>query len=315
MSTASLISESVYQTVPAAMKDARPRTIVFSSQKGGSGKTTLCGQLAVQAELSGRGPVALIDTDPQGSLSDWWNARDDETPMFVKTSVENLYDTIDEVQKLGIKLVFVDTQPTVTDTIREIIRYGDLVVIPTRPSPHDLRAIGPTVDLVEQCNKPMVFAINCATRKARITGDVAVALSQHGMVAPVTVHNRIDFATSMINGQSVMETNPDGKSAEEIKLLWDYIDNRLSRLEQDEGYQTFDAFFQRPEAPQEAPVSPISNDEASAEIRSVSDEAPPSATPVREVEPLNPHKPQVFGRRKGKGFSFALTNAEAALWE
>ena len=205
MSTGSLISDligtnSADSAVPKLDNNMPPRTLVFSSQKGGSGKTTLCGQLAVQAEIVGMGPVALIDTDPQGSLSDWWNARGEETPMFVKTSVEALYETISELHKKGIKLVFIDTQPTVTDTIREIIRYGDLIVIPTRPSPHDLRAIGPTVDLAEQCNKPMVFAINCATRRAKLTGEVAVALSQHGTVAPTTIHNRIDFATSMIDG-------------------------------------------------------------------------------------------------------------------
>ena len=41
------------------------------SQKGGSGKTTLAGHLAVQAELSGAGPVGVLDADPQESLADW----------------------------------------------------------------------------------------------------------------------------------------------------------------------------------------------------------------------------------------------------
>ncbi|MDE2462343.1 MAG: ParA family protein, partial [Alphaproteobacteria bacterium] len=49
--------------------------LVLASQKGGSGKTTLSGHLAVEAMLAGVGPVALIDTDPQGSLAEWWNAR------------------------------------------------------------------------------------------------------------------------------------------------------------------------------------------------------------------------------------------------
>ena len=85
MSTATLLSEyslsePLYQAVTSAEEDVPTRTIVFTSQKGGSGKTTLCGQLAVQAEMAGMGPVALIDTDPQGSLSDWWNARGEETP-------------------------------------------------------------------------------------------------------------------------------------------------------------------------------------------------------------------------------------------
>jgi chromosome partitioning protein len=60
------------------------RIVVLASRKGGSGKTTLAGHLAVQAEMSGAGPVALIDSDPQGSLADWWNLRAAETPHFVQ---------------------------------------------------------------------------------------------------------------------------------------------------------------------------------------------------------------------------------------
>ncbi len=58
----------------------------LASQKGGSGKTTLSGHIAVEAERQGAGPVAVIDADPQGSLADWWNARAAETPLFARTS-------------------------------------------------------------------------------------------------------------------------------------------------------------------------------------------------------------------------------------
>jgi chromosome partitioning protein len=51
------------------------KVIVLASQKGGVGKSTLTGNLAVAADLAGDGPAVLIDTDPQGSLSAWWNAR------------------------------------------------------------------------------------------------------------------------------------------------------------------------------------------------------------------------------------------------
>ncbi len=61
--------------------------MAVASRKGGSGKTTLAGHLAVQAERAGAGPIALVDTDPQGSLSDWWNERQADTPVFARTII------------------------------------------------------------------------------------------------------------------------------------------------------------------------------------------------------------------------------------
>jgi chromosome partitioning protein len=207
------------------------QVIVFTSQKGGSGKTTLCGHLAVAAEMSGNIRVALVDCDPQGSLADWWNARAAATPLFVGTTVTKLGETLEMLRMQGIDLVFIDTPPSVTDTIRDIVTHADLVVIPTRPSPHDLRAVGATLDIVDTEGKPLVFAVNGATRRAKITSDTAIALSQHGTVAPVTVHHRTDFATSMVQGGTVLEENATSKSAAEVAALWHYLFTRLRKVE------------------------------------------------------------------------------------
>lgn len=205
------------------------RVLVFASQKGGSGKTTLAGHVAVQAQAAGAGPVALIDTDPQGSLSAWWNVREAETPMFARTTFAKLLVDIQRLADEGVQLVIVDTPPAITVAIRDVIVYADLVVIPTRPSPHDLRAVGATLELVEAADKPMVFVVNGATARARITSEAAIALSQHGTVAPTVVHHRTNFATSMIDGRTVMELNQESKSALEIKELWGYLENRLAK--------------------------------------------------------------------------------------
>lgn len=203
--------------------------LTFTSQKGGSGKTTLAGHIAVEAERVGAGPVALIDTDPQGSLADWWNEREASTPAFVHTYVSQLHDDLRSLRDLGIELVVIDTPPAITSTIERVVEISDLVVIPTRPSPHDLRAAGATVELVERIGKPLMFTINAATPRARITSEAAIALSQHGTLAPTTLHHRTDFAASMIDGRTVHELNPKSKSAQEITELWDYIWGRLDR--------------------------------------------------------------------------------------
>ena len=207
--------------------------IVFASQKGGSGKTTLSGHLAVEAQQQGDGPVALIDTDPQGSLAKWWNERSAQAPVFAQLELHELRDGIERLRAEGFRLIVIDTPPAVTSNIVEVVSHADLVVIPTRPSPHDLRAVGATVDLVEYQKKPLIFVVNSATPRARITGETAVALSQHGTVAPVTIHHRVDFAASMIDGRTVGEVNANSRSAKEISALWLYLTDRIQRLKGD----------------------------------------------------------------------------------
>jgi chromosome partitioning protein len=205
------------------------RVIACCSQKGGSGKTTLAGHIAVQAELAGAGPVAIVDTDPQGSLADWWNERKAEAPAFAHTFVSRIGEDLARLRELGIKLCVVDTPPAITTTIEQVIEVADLVVIPCRPSPHDLRAAGATVELVERLGKKLVFVINAATPRARITAEAAIALSQHGTLAPVTVHQRTDYAASMIDGRTVMEVDGASASAEEMVQLWEYLNDRLTK--------------------------------------------------------------------------------------
>lgn len=205
------------------------RVLALASQKGGSGKTTLSGHLAVQAQLSGAGPVVLIDIDPQGSLADWWNEREADLPAFAQTTVAQLAGDLALLREQGFKLAVIDTPPAITMAIQSVISVAELVVVPTRPSPHDLRAVGATVDMCGRAGKPLLFAINGATPRARITTEAAIALSQHGTVAPITLHHRTDYAASMIDGRTVMEVDPYGRSAHEVGALWNYVADRLER--------------------------------------------------------------------------------------
>jgi len=205
------------------------RVLALASQKGGSGKTTLSGHIAVQAQRAGAGPVVLIDIDPQGSLADWWNERADDMPAFAQTTVARLQADLEVLRQQGFRLAVIDTPPAITMAIQSVIQVAELIVIPTRPSPHDLRAVGATVDLCERAGKPLLFVVNAATPKAKITYEAAVALSQHGTVAPVTLHHRTDFAASMIDGRTVMEVDPNSRSSQEVVALWSYVSDRLEK--------------------------------------------------------------------------------------
>lgn len=203
------------------------RTIVIASPKGGTGKSTLTGHLAVEAERQDCGPVAIVDTDPQGTLSDWWNAREAPTPLFAAVDVAQLPSRLGALREHGIELVIIDTPPAFTQTTHATLAVADLVVVPVRPSPHDLRAVGTVIEAVEQQGRPFLFAINAATPRTNIALDAVRALAQHGKVAPVTLHNRIDFATSMVDGRTAGELNMKSRSASEVVELWQYVNKQM----------------------------------------------------------------------------------------
>jgi chromosome partitioning protein len=203
------------------------QVLAIASRKGGSGKTTLTGHLAVEADRQGVGPVAVMDIDPQGSLADWWNEREAETPAFVNTTLDSLPADIARLRDSGVRLLIIDTPPAITRAIRDVIAVSDLVLVPTRPSPHDLRAVAATVAIVEDIGKPLIFALNGATPRARITNEAIIALSQHGPLAPSVIHQRVDFASSMIDGRTVMEIATADRAADEIERLWRYLSVRL----------------------------------------------------------------------------------------
>jgi chromosome partitioning protein len=212
-----------------ASQKAKMYVIVLASQKGGAGKTTLAAHLAVAAEAAGDGPAILIDTDPQGSLSSWWNERQAEDPKLAPTTIAELPEKLELLGLAGYRVAVIDTPPAITDAIEAVLVSADLVVIPTRPSPHDLRAVGSTVSLVQCAGKPFVFAVTQAKPNTRLTVQALAALSEHGTVAPAIVHDRVDYAGSMIDGRTVQEIDPKGRSAVEMAELWEFLKAQLAK--------------------------------------------------------------------------------------
>jgi chromosome partitioning protein len=204
------------------------KTLVLASQKGGAGKTTLAAHLAIEAERGGAGPVVLIDTDPQGSLSAWWNTREADTPALASAKLAELPGKLEALAAAGFSLAVIDTPPAITAAIRDVVKLADLVLIPTRPSPHDLRAVGSTVDIVQEAGKPFAFAVTQAKPTARLTVQAVAALSAHGSGAPAIMHDRVDYAASMVDGRTVQEADGKSRSAAEIKELFAFVQARIN---------------------------------------------------------------------------------------
>ena len=128
------------------------RVIAVINQKGGTGKTTLALNLA--AGLARRAPTAVIDADPQRSISQWIAMGGSERELPVATPIgDNPAATIAEMKK-SHRYVVVDCPPTVQGAVIDaVMAVADRVLIPVLPSPLDLWASVEMAALVREAQQ------------------------------------------------------------------------------------------------------------------------------------------------------------------
>src|SRR5882724_857187 len=281
------------------------RVLAFASQKSGAGKTTLAGHIAVQAQRAGTTPVVLVDLDPDASLTDWFALReeDDEPLTVARSSLQDLSAKLQQLRADGVKLVVIDTPPTLHQAIDESIIAADLVAIPTRPCAHDLAAAGATVELVQSHGKPFCFIVNSAEPEGELTPDVVMALAQHGSIATVSIPRSVAMLETMLDGRTVMELPDNPAPASEVARLWDYLAKRLmkSGLAAPEGDAQASAAplieIRKFESTAAAVTDPDDNDEdeepaaAAAPLKIAPTPKPTAAAPAPELAIAPPVQP------------------------
>lgn len=179
--------------------------------------------MAAQAEVEGAGPVVLLDADPAGHATDWWQARAASGPILGVWDHSCTADGFERLASSGVELVVVDTPSEAAPAIEEVVSLADLIVIPIRPDISDLEQIGATVNLVGKLEKPFVFLINRTTNNGDIPAAVVIALAQHGTVCPVILPERAGFSAIREDGRTVMDIDPASSASEEIARLWEYL--------------------------------------------------------------------------------------------
>src|SRR4029079_19329747 len=210
------------------------QTIVLATQKGGSGKSTLAISLALAATRAGHA-VRLIETDAQGTLSNWQRRRPYADPV-----VEPIYAAREVEQRLqslgreGVTLTIVDTAAGVSAATVSAIRYADFCLIPTRPSIADIEATAATLSVIRAWRKPFAYVLNqtpirAAARLAGAENSLSeeAALDVDDILARPSIVMRNDHQDALSAGLAVCEYAPGGKSAEEIRALWQWIDARM----------------------------------------------------------------------------------------
>jgi chromosome partitioning protein len=200
------------------------KIITVAQQKGGAGKTTLAAHLAV-AYTAMKKRVVAVDIDPQQSLSRWYELRRewmDGMPAGVLVSAIEGWRARAEVDRVaaGHDVVIIDSPPHAETEARIAIRAADLVVVPVQPSPMDVWATRPTLELAAAEKVPALLVFNRVLPRAKLTEAMEAEVKQLGAkIARARLGNRVAFAAALAEGKAVGESQPRGLAAREIAAL------------------------------------------------------------------------------------------------
>ena len=216
------------------MKDCR--IIALTSQKGGSGKTTVAMQLA--AGLARRGlRVSVADLDPQESASRWSESAGPDTP-FPATVVRPQCAAGDLKRELkpqakASDVLILDCPPSIEHPFTgAALDLARLAIVPVVPSPTDLwstRAIERLI-LARQGALSGALLPNRVTRTA-LCDDVLEVLQDFELpVLDAALSQRSAYALSAVRGSSVFALGRSALAArEEVERLVTAILTQLEK--------------------------------------------------------------------------------------
>jgi chromosome partitioning protein len=208
------------------------RVIAVLNQKGGSGKTTIATHLARALQLAGK-DVLLVDSDPQGSARDWAAVRDDQPVPVVGIDRPTIDRDLKSIAKKDF--VVIDGAPQAADLAVSAIKAADFILIPVQPSPYDIWATSDLVDLVKQRIEmtdgrlKAAFVVSRAIKGTRIGAEVTDTLEGYELpILAARITQRVSYPTTAASGTTVLDTEPDGDAAAEVRAVMDEITQKLN---------------------------------------------------------------------------------------
>jgi chromosome partitioning protein len=203
----------------------------FVQQKGGSGKSTICTNLAVCGEERGE-TVLIVDLDPQSSATLWHSERGTNKPLVLDGQPDKLTDIIASASTLGVTLCLIDSPSKLDAIALAVIRAAEMVICPTLPDLFNLGSLQDTVQLLKAAGKldvtvGVINNVDKAGEEARIGEATAVMAKFKMAVSSAVIRHHQEFQAAAEKGKGVTELGAKAKKvADEIRALWDFLDGR-----------------------------------------------------------------------------------------
>ena len=200
--------------------------ISILNQKGGVGKTTLSTHLARALQLQGK-DILLVDSDSQGSTRDWAATRKEQTLPVVSIDRPTIDKDLKNIKK---DFIIIDGAPRSNEIILSAIKASNAVIIPVQPSPYDIWATSDLVRIVKEhiqkTNRTLkaAFVVSRVIKGTKIGSEIIEILSNYEIpVLKTLITQRVIYPNSAASGTTVLDQDPKGEAAEEIRALTNEI--------------------------------------------------------------------------------------------
>ena len=227
-----LLPENVricYRGARMSSPGLRRRIITVTQRKGGVGKTTIA--VCVAAALARRGhDVALVDSDPQRSASQWAEPGNLEFPVY-EMALEQMSVSAwaQEVRSIEAGVIVIDTAPNARE-MGASIAVANLILVPCTPSGLDLDATLQTLAIINAARErrrdriKVILVPNRLDRRTLEGRQLLDELSTFGEAVGPPIASRAAFVRCFTSGQSVTSFVPGDNADREIQELADAIE-------------------------------------------------------------------------------------------
>ena len=203
------------------MDNDDPTRILVVNGKGGCGKTTIATNLAVAYANKGH-TVTLVDNDPQGSTTYWWEQRSADLPKIDLLPAPWHAADADAKGFDAAGKVVIDAHAQAGDAeLEALVKLADVILVPVQPSAIDIRAGGR-------------FITTLLTHRAFRSNPCPVGVVANRVQPNTDMHAKLEHFLRCIDVPAVATFRDSpvySDAVEEGKGVVDMIDSRAARKE------------------------------------------------------------------------------------